>query len=701
LPRSRLRPLLALIPLAVVTLVVLAALLDGLCPPAVPADLETSVEVLDAAGGRLRLYTTSDGYWRLPVHPADLDPRYLRMLLDYEDHRFYQHPGVDPLAIVRALGQALLHGHFVSGGSTLTMQTVRLLEPRPRTLTSKLIEVLRALQLEWHLSKDRILSLYLTLAPYGGNIQGVRAASLLYFGKEPAFLTLAEAALLVALPQSPEARRPDRAPSRARQARDAVLARLAAAGLVSSADAALATTRPVPRRRLPTPFFAPHLADRLRAAHPGRDTLRTTLDGILQRQVEALLAREQGREARGVTLAALVLDNQSGEVRAYVGSADYFATRFPGQLDMVRAVRSPGSTLKPFVYGLALEAGLIHPETLIFDRPGPVDGYAPGNFDHRYQGEIHIREALWGSRNIPAIKVLDRLGPETLTRRLAAAGAHLHFPAQVARPGLPVALGGVGISLEDLTRLYAGLAEGGRMRAWRVLRGKDGEPSGATARLLSPAAAWYVTDILAESPPPEGFVAGHRQVAFKTGTSYGFRDAWAIGYDAGHTVGIWLGRPDNGYTAGLSGLRSAVPVLLEVLDLLPRAGLAPLLRERPAGVLVARNGDLPPALRHFDAPSVPPLVHATAGEGPRILYPPAGVLVEVGGAACPVLHLETRGGQPPFHLLVDGRPVASVEDRQALTWMPDRDGAVCLTVLDARGRADRVRLRVRRLEGRR
>ena len=680
-------------------------LLDRLFPLPVPTELEHSVEVVDATGERLRLYTTQDGYWRLPAWPAELDSRFLKLLLAYEDHRFYTHLGVDPLALGRALGQALTSGRFVSGGSTLTMQTVRLLQPRPRTLRTKLIEILRALQLERHLSKEQILGLYLTLAPYGGNLQGVRAASLFYFGKEPSFLTLAEAALLVALPQAPEARRPDRAPARAQAARAAVLQRLTAAGLIDRGEAARAALEPLPQGRRPTPRLAPHLSDRLRAAHPALSRLQTTLNGPLQHSIEALLRRHQGRQAAEITLATLVLDHRTGAVRAYVGSADYFAT----QVDMVRAIRSPGSTLKPFVYGLAFDAAMIHPETLIFDRPGAVQGYAPGNFDHRYQGEIRIREALRTSRNIPAIKVLERLGVETLLQRLSAVGVKLHLPKQVTHPGLPVVLGGVGIRLEDLVRLYGGLAMQGSMHDLHFLKfgrlgARNGSPSTGPqpahteSSIVSPTAAWYLTDILIESPTPPGFVTDHRRIAFKTGTSYGFRDAWAVGYDANHTVGVWVGRPDNGYTANLSGLKSAVPVLFEIFDLLPDPGL--LLRYGPPpGALLVQNEALPVSLRHFDMPLELEPLRPIDGGRLRILYPPGNVLVELTGGPNASLHLETRGGQAPLYLLVNGRPVAHSDDRHVLNWVPETDGAVQLTVLDARGRSDQVRVQVRHTGG--
>jgi penicillin-binding protein 1C len=361
---------------------------------------------------------------------------------------------------------------------------------------------------------------------------------------------------------------------------------------------------------------------------------------------------------------------------------------------MVRAVRSPGSTLKPFIYGLGFQSGIIHPETLIADRPGPVNGYAPGNFDHTYRGEIRVREALRSSRNLPAVKLLERVDPPALVRTLERGGIRLRLPDNVRRPGLPIALGGAGLALEDLVRLYGALADGGRMRPLRVA---DDDGSDEPVTLLSPVAAWYLTDILADSPLPAGFVPGERRVAFKTGTSYGFRDAWAIGYDAGYTAGVWIGRPDGGYTAGLSGLNSAVPVLMELFDLLPAVGVAPLLRERPAGVLLAANDELPPALRRFDLGVERPGMPASPGDGLRILYPGDGSLVELAADADGIVLVEARGGEPPFHWLVDGRYLSSSGAPSRFEWQPHREGEARITLIDRRGRADSVRVEVKML----
>jgi penicillin-binding protein 1C len=684
---------LALVSVGAAALLLAAVWLQAVLQP-LRLEMAVSTQVLDRNGEHLRLYTTADGgYWRLPADTRELDQRFLQMLFAYEDARFYSHPGVDPRALLRAAWQAVRHGRFVSGGSTLSMQTLRLLEPRPRTLWSKLLEIGRALRLEQLLSKQEILRLYLSLAPYGGNIQGVRAASLLYFGKEPRFLTVAEAALLVALPQAPERRRPDRFPERARAARNHVLKRLHDAGLLNGEEWQRARLAPLARQRRRLPVLAAHLTDRLRQADADDAIIRTTLDARLQQKLESLIARHQLQLADTLTLAVLLVHNRSAEVLAYVGSGDYAATRFPGQVDMVKARRSPGSALKPFIYGLGFDAGFIHPETLIGDRPGAVNGYAPGNFDHRYGGEMSIREALRRSRNLPAVKVLQRLGPGQFAAALRRAGLTLQLPAAVGRAGLPLALGGVGMSLEDMTRAYSALANAGQVRP---LRWRQDAADGSAVSLLTASSAWYLTDILTAAPLPPGFSREGADVAFKTGTSYGFRDAWAFGYDAEHTVGVWVGRPDGGYTPGLSGLHNAVPVMLEVFGLLPTTDIAPLLKTRPPDALLANNLQLPPALRRFAA-DLPNGLPAPAS-GPVILYPPEDSLVELGEASA-ILTLETHGGQLPFHWLVNGRYLATTTRWRDLQWQPMLAGRAQITVIDANGRSDRVNFRIVRPSG--
>jgi penicillin-binding protein 1C len=338
--------------------------------PPLGKDLETSHVVLDREGRLLRAYATAEGRWRLPATPKDVDPRFLKLLFAYEDKRFYKHDGVDPLALGRAAFQLVTQGHIVSGGSTLTMQVARLLEPREhRSFDAKLRQITRAFELEHALNKQQILALYLTLAPYGGNLEGIRAASLSYFGKEPRKLSLAEAALLVALPQSPELRRPDRYPDVARAARNRVLDRAAAAGVVPRDEVAHAKQASVPHERKPLPVLAPHAADQVVDAEPDRRVHRLTIDASLQKTLQDLARERAHALGPKISVAIVAVDNETGEVRARVGSADYFDERRSGQVDMTQALRSPGSTLKPFIYGLAFEDGLLHPETLIDDKP--------------------------------------------------------------------------------------------------------------------------------------------------------------------------------------------------------------------------------------------------------------------------------------------------------------------------------------------
>ncbi len=664
----------------------LMAAFFALPPPPLDRGRDVSALALAADGSILRGFLSADDKWRLPVEPAAVDPLYRHMLIAAEDGRFASHPGVDPIAALRALGQLAWRGHIVSGASTLTMQVVRLLEPHPRSLAAKLGEMAQALALERRLSKDEILDLYLTLAPFGGNLEGVRAASLAYFAKEPAHLTAAEAALLVALPRSPERLRPDRHPAAARAARDRVLARMAQAGVIAPETLAEARAAPVPQRRLPLPFHAPHLARALRDEAPQAPVLRTTIDPLLQQQVEALLQREVGSLDPQATFAAIIVQNRSRAVLAYVGNADFASTARHGTLDMARAVRSPGSALKPFIYAMAFDRLLIHPETVLEDRPRHFGDYAPTDFDGRFEGEVTAREALQYSLNVPAVAVLDRLGPGRFVAALAAAGVELRLPGAAAEPGLAVALGGAGVTLTDLARLYAALSNGGRAAALRR-RPDDPEPPGTA--IFGPLAAWYVNGILAGAPPPPGVLPAEtrrgRRLAFKTGTSYGYRDAWAVGYDAEFTIGVWAGRPDGAPMPGRSGRLTAAPVLFKIADLLgparPENSAPP-----PAGALLVRRRDLPPRLRRLD-----PGLSAQPLSAPKIVYPPDGALIEWRGEEVP---LEAAGGRPPLRWLVDGRPLPLAPPRRPLYWRPEGVGFSELTVIDAAGRSARSTVRL-------
>ncbi len=652
--------------------------------PPLGKHLEASHVVLDREGRLLRAYATSEGRWRLPATAEDADPRFLKLLFAYEDKRFREHHGVDALALTRAALQFASSGHIVSGGSTITMQVARLLEPRQhRSLAAKLRQIARALEIERALSKDQILALYLTLAPYGGNLEGIRAAALAYFGKEPRKLSLVEAALLVALPQSPELRRPDRNPEAARAARDRVLDRAAAAGAVPRDEIVRAKSAPVPRERKPLPVLAPHAADQLVAAEPGHRIHRLTIDASLQKTLQELARERAHALGPQISAAILAVDNESGEVRARVASADYFDERRAGQVDMTQALRSPGSTLKPFIYGLGFEDGLLHPETLIDDKPARYGSYTPENFDLTFQGTVTARRALQMSLNVPAIAVLGQVGVNRLSARLTQTGAALVLPKGEA-PGLAMGLGGVGIKLSDLVMLYTGLA---RLGSALPLTERKGAAASIPRRLLDPVAAWYVGNILIGAPPPDNAPPG--RIAFKTGTSYGYRDAWAVGFDGRMTIGVWVGRADGAPLPGLVGRAAAAPILF---DAFARNGAAPVpLAHAPKGAVFAATGKLPPPLQRFNPDGGP----SAAFEPPRIMFPPDGARLELakGGAAEPVA-LKIAGGAAPLTFMVNGVPLKAQGGHRTVFFEPDGPGFVRLTVMDARGASDSVSVRL-------
>ncbi|RBP00871.1 penicillin-binding protein 1C [Roseiarcus fermentans] len=681
-------------------LVLVSALAAGLAwtryaaslPPLdLAASREGSTLVVDRDGRLLRPFTLPDGRWRLPATTHDVDPRYLAMLVAYEDGRFYDHHGVDLRALLRAAGQWLLRGHIVSGGSTLTMQVARLIEPRPeRTLEAKLRQMARAQEIERAVDKAGVLDRYVTLAPFGGNLEGVRAASLAYFGKEPLKLTIAEAALLVALPQSPEARRPDRFPSAARAARDRVLDRAAARGAIGADDAVAAKREPVPETRKPFPRLAAHAAEEAVAADPRARRIRLSIDARLQAKLETLARESVARLGPKLSAAIVAIDNASGEVRARVGAADPDDASRDGAIDMSRFPRSPGSALKPFIYALAFEEGLAHPETVLFDRPARYGAYAPENFDLGYQGTVTARKALQMSLNLPAVELLADVGPATFLARLHGAGAEIALPKDTPI-GLAIGLGGLGVSLTDIARLYAGFARGGEAPA--LIERLDGAaPVIGPRRVTDSVAAWYVADILRGTPPPANALSG--RIAFKTGTSYGFRDALAVGFDKGTTIAVWVGRPDNGPTPGLIGRQAAAPILFDAFERLCRD--VEVIRP-PRGILIAATAaDLPPPLRHLrkDAPKT---MAATEVPALKIAYPPDGARIDLGildGAAEARLALKALGGVPPFAWFVNGAPVGEAELRRNAAWKPDGAGFVRVTVVDSKGAADAVRVRL-------
>ena len=662
---------------------------DAYNPPPLTETSDVSREVVDADGRLLRAFATSQGRWRLRTGLDDVDEEFVKLLIAYEDQRFWHHPGVDVLALLRAAGQFAVNGRIVSGGSTITMQLARLLEPRERrSLRLKLLQIVRALQIERRLSKTEILERYLMHAPYGGNLEGVRAASLAYFGKEPKALSLAQAALLVALPQSPERRRPDRNATGAQMARDRVLARARDAGVIAASEVGRARLTTVSKKRFALPRHAAHLAQRLVSSEPGKHRHTVTLKRPLQRALEDV-AREAARE-RGpkISVALILVDAVNGNVLAEVGSPDYLDAERAGWVDMTRAVRSPGSALKPFIYGLAFEEGLVRPETLIVDGPADFAGYRPRNFDMTYQGEISVRRALQLSVNVPAVQLLEAVGPQRLLARFRRSEIATVIPPS-SRPGLAIGLGGIGITLRDLTQAYTAFANGGQVSKLRDRPAGRFERSFPAQPMLQPVAAWHVTDILSGTPPPADASTSH--IAYKTGTSYGYRDAWSVGYDGRHVLGVWVGRADNAPVPGMTGRTAAAPVLFEAFA---RLGLKPTpFKPAPPGALRLANSDLPVTLRRFRAEGGGIAQQQLPEPMPRIVYPPQGAQVELGqtatGENLPLV-VKLQDGRPPFRWLANGELFSQSSRNRAAAWTPDGDGYSTVTVIDAAGRAASV-----------
>ncbi len=542
--------------LAMTTLLVSLWTLDRLLPISLNNPTQHYAQIIVAADGTpLRAFADKKGIWRYPIDLKEVSPLYLQALVNYEDRWFWQHPGVNPLALSRALLQNVTHQRVISGGSTLTMQVARLIIPQSKGIFGKLAQVCRALQLEWHYSKRDILQYYVNHAPFGGTLEGVQAASYVYLGKSAHELSVAEAALLAVLPQAPSRTRPDRHPERAKMARDKVIRRLASEKIWSTTAANDALIENVFAQRTSQPVIAPLLAQRFKQSMQSDMPLKTTLDFAMQQSLEDLVKNYMKRLPAQTSAAVLVVKNQDLSVKAYIGSADFADnTRF-AHIDMITALRSPGSTLKPFLYGLALDEGLIHSQSLLIDAPASFEGYRPHDFDRGFIGPVSVSNALKSSLNVPAIQVLYYLGAEKFVNRLKNAGLILQF-AQGAKPNLSVILGGVGTNLETLVGTYSALANHGI--AGKVRFFKDSPKQ--QRYLFSPGAAWIIRTILKRDDHQS------RGLAWKTGTSYGYRDFWSIGVTDDFTIGVWIGRPDGTPTPGHYGALTASPLLFEIAE---------------------------------------------------------------------------------------------------------------------------------------
>jgi len=626
------------------------ALLDWVFPPDLSRLTSVGTEIVDRHDRPLALLPAHGGVWRFRADTDHVSPLMVDLLVAVEDRRFWYHPGVDPIALARATFQFVRAGHVVSGGSSLAMQAARLLEPRPRTVRSKLIEMARALQLEAMFGRRGVLDIWLSLAPFGGNLEGVRAGSLAWFGTPAEALEPTQAALLVAIPRRPERLRPDRHASAAGSVRDRVIAVGIRDGLFDASD----STAAVPTARMALPRHARQLA----ASLPHEPMVRTTLDLPLQVALERMGDAQLDNLPPRASLAMLVADARTREILAMYPGAWRDQAR-SGALDLTMAVRSPGSALKPFIYAMAFADGIVAPDTVVPDLPRRFGGYAPENFDRGFAGSITAADALRRSLNLPAVALLDRVGPLRFAATLRVAGATLRLP-RGADPSLPLALGGVGITLRQAAGLYAALATDGSGGPLRLLA----DQAAARPEFLSAAAAQSVANVLTRPLP----AFGPRGIAWKTGTSWGGRDAWALGFDSRNVVAIWIGRPDGTSLPGATGTSMALPQLGRVFDLLPKAPRAVMSTDetrRPAAPLLA--------------------------DALHLLFPPPGAVLSADG---PVT-IRVMGGRRPLIFMVDGAPLPTDRVRREVAWQPSGPGFYRVTVLDAEGTAVRAGVQVR------
>ncbi|OWY23195.1 penicillin-binding protein 1C [Sphingobacteriales bacterium TSM_CSS] len=547
----------------------MALFADMLLPPQ-STKVEYSQIITDKEDNILYAFLTRDDKWRMMTELNEITPELRKAIVFKEDKYFYFHYGINPVAIVRAAVNNMAYGKRTSGASTITMQVARLLQPKKRTYGNKTIEILRALQLEWHYSKLQILQLYLNLVPYGSNIEGVKSASVLYFNKMPNHLSLAEITALSIIPNRPTSLQIGKNNAQLTEARNKWLQRFARARLFTKDAIDDALLEPFNAGRLEAPKLAPHFAWRMKDMFPDMPIVKTNLRYNTQLKTETMVSnyikRLYYQHIRNA--AVVVLNNRTMEVEAYVGSADFLNTEDGGQVDGVKALRSPGSALKPYLYALAFDKGVVTPKLKVSDVPSNFSGYTPVNFDGTYNGSVTIEDALAYSLNIPAVKVLNELGVNYFVDQLSKAGFG-QVQADRSKMGLSLALGGCGVRLEELVKLYAAFANKGLFYPVRWLKNEPADTG--SVRLFSEQAAYVITENLTRiSRPdlPKSIESSKSlpKIAWKTGTSYGRKDAWSIGYNANYTIGVWVGNFSGEGVPELGGAVTATPLLFEIFN---------------------------------------------------------------------------------------------------------------------------------------
>ncbi|HTY58545.1 MAG TPA: penicillin-binding protein 1C, partial [Bacteroidota bacterium] len=569
-----------------------------------PALKPYSLVVNDRNGRFLQAFLAPDGVWRLRTSPDEIPARMKEILIRREDRWFYYHPGVNPFAVVRALLQNVRTGRRVSGASTITMQIARMLHPGERTYLNKAVEVFRALQLEARYSKKELLEIYLSIAPLGGNVEGLRSAALLYYDTPLERLNIAQLFDLMLVPGDPNGLQPDRKPERLLAERKLQAAGWIRRGLLTSEDSVVIWNTPALAVRHPLPRSAQHFALRIKERYPDAADVRSSLDFAVQHTVEQLLSNHlRPWKQRGVrNSAVLVVENSTREVVAYAGSEDFGDGGASGQVDAVRALRSPGSTLKPLLYAMQMDRGELTPRTRLLDTPYDAEGFLAENYDGTYSGYVYADDALRRSLNVPMVRMLKKAGLHRFLDFTSAAGFS-SLADQRPRLGLSMILGGCGVTLEELVNAYASFPAGGKFAPLRFVHGERAAPE-EWKQIFSPSSAWMVTEILRGLDRPDlpnnfEFALNLPAVAFKTGTSYGRRDAWSVGYTAQYTVGVWIGNVDQKGNPELVGGKSAAPLLIDIFNSISRGSQKTILPQPKdiRGRLVCARSGLPPGPR--------------------------------------------------------------------------------------------------------
>ncbi len=624
--------------------------------------------VKSSDGSWLYAQTNGSDKWRFAVNTKDIDPHYIDMLLAFEDKNFYTHMGVDLLAIMRATSQLIANQKIVSGASTITMQLARLLKPKPRTISSKLIEMINAIQLELHYSKDEILSSYLTLTPYGGNIEGIVAASMRYFGKLPNRLTASQSALLIALPQSPERNRPDRHLQSATKARNKILKMAYDKNLINSYEYNISIAQKPSTKLYRLPRYAPHLSSKILSQNNISKEISTTIDISIQRELERWAKDKAYILPKETTFAVLVARNLDSSIIAYLGSHDRFSGSVSGFVDMVRAIRSPGSTLKPFIYALAFDKHIIHPYSIIVDQESRFGDYMPHNFSNRYSGEVTVAYALQQSLNIPAVKVLQRVGVGDFVDSLQSIVGKLHIPKDKAT--LPIALGGLGLSLWQLTQLYVTLANYGVSSPLHYIAHEN---SKKLYKFCDPKSAKMTTAILRDVQAPDGFTNPNGHIAYKTGTSYGYRDSWTIAYSRDYTIAVWVGKPNNATQPQLTGRSTAAPLAFEAFSVLDIF--------KPSSDWGWRSSFIshnpPKALRYFNKRE-----YLEDKDKLKFIYPKKGSRYKSATCTGVLVDIKIDKGKKPYYWYIDNSPIDIHKSHGTL---PFGYGSHIITIIDSNG----------------